>query len=55
MIVIIKFDDPCKGQLNIPTDFLCVKEFENSYQVMVLIQNNKYQNFYQVKQFEVMP
>lgn len=54
MIVILKFDDPCKGQLNIPSDFLCVKEFKDCYQVMVKI-NSNYQNFYHVKQFEVMP
>ena len=54
MIVILKFDNPCKGQLNIASDFLCVKEFEDNYQVMVKI-NSNYQNFYHVKQFEVMP
>ena len=54
MIVILKFENPCKGQLNIATDFLCVKEFEDCYQVMVKV-NSNYQNFYHVKQFEVLP
>lgn len=54
MILILKFDDPCKGQLNIPTDFICVKEFKDDYQVMVKI-NSNYQNFYRVRQFEVLP
>ena len=54
MIVVLKFDDPCKGQLTIPSDFLCVKEFKDSFQVMLKI-NSNYHNFYHVKQFEVMP
>lgn len=53
MTVILKFEEPCKGQLTVPTNFVAIQEFPSGYQVMVKT-GNSYHNFYHVKSFELL-